>query len=331
LTDTITVLRCASNLRLAKTITPTKIIPFGDTRTYDGWTFPVADLDALRALLDRLIMTPRCCVVRGELINAPRAKGIRRTLYADRATGELPTLRDVPRRWLALDIEGVDRPDTLSAGDIAGCARIAITRLTDAFHGAACIAQATAGHGIKPGIRLRLWFWLSRPTEGGELKRWAKGSPADPSIFGAVQPIFTAGPVFAEGMTDHLHVRLVTIDGQAEVQVPPPEALAPPPRPEPKPLPEVNSLAGNRYAMAALRGAVARVATAPVDSRHPTCLAQSMSLARLVDAGLLARSDVEAAMTAAIVQAGKTAEEGAKIVAWALAHPSTAPLPEGIR
>jgi hypothetical protein len=83
--------------------------------------------------------------------------------------------------------------------------------------------------------------------------------------------------------------------------------------------------------MAALRGAVARVANAPVDNRHPTCLAQSMSLARLVEAGLLARSDVEAAMTAAMVQAGKPAEEGAKIVAWALAHPSTAPLPEGIR
>ncbi len=330
-TDAITTLRCAHNLRLAKLITPGKIIPFGDTRTYDAWTFPIADLEALRALLDRLILAPRCCAVRGELIEGTRARGIRRLLHMDRETGEMPTLRDVPRRWLALDMEGVARPDTLPAGDIAGCARIAIARLPEAFHDAACIAQATAGHGLKPGIRMRLWYWLSRPTEGTELKLWLKGSPADPSIFGAVQPIFTAGPVFAAGMTDHLPVRLVTIDGHSEVAVPAPEALAPPPRPEPKPLPDANSLAGTRYAVAALRAAAARVATAQVDTRHRACLTQSMSLARLVDAGLLARSDVQAVMAAAMEMAGKTAEEGADIVAWALAHPSTAPLPESIR
>jgi hypothetical protein len=37
-----------------------------------------------------------------------------------------------------------------------------------AFHGARCIAQATASHGIKPGCRVRLWYWLDRPTTGGE-------------------------------------------------------------------------------------------------------------------------------------------------------------------
>jgi hypothetical protein len=331
MSESITVLRCASNLRLAKLVTPTEIIPFGDTKTYDAWTFPVADLEALGALLDRLQAAPRCCVVRGELINGPRGRGIRRTLYVDTRTGEQPTLRDVPRRWVALDMEGVDRPDGVDASDVARCARVAIARLPEAFHGAGCVAQATAGHGIKPGIRLRLWHWLSRPTDGGELRRWLKGTPADPSIFGAAQPIFTAGPAFAEGMADHLPARLVAIAGKHVVDVPSVQALAPPPRPEPKPLPEPSSLAGSRYALAALRGAAARVATAPTDSRHPTCLAQSMSLARLVNAGLLARSDVEAAMTAAMEAAGKTQEEGAKIVAWALDHPSTKPLPEGIR
>ncbi|MCB8877600.1 hypothetical protein [Acidisoma silvae] len=330
MSDFITVLRCAATLRLAKLITQDAIVPYDNTKTYDAWTFPISDIEALRAILARLISAPRCCVVRGELIDGPVVKRIVRRVYPDADTGEVPTLRDVPRRWLALDMEGIDRPDAVVAADIEACARIAISRLPNAFHGAGCVAQATAGHGIKTGIRLRLWFWLSRHTTGMELKQWLKGHPADPAIFGAAQPIFTAAPVFAQGMTDHISERLVMLPGAEIVEVPPPEALAPPPRPAPKPLPETNSLAASKYAMAALRNAASRVINAPVASRHPTCRSQTMSLARLVDAGLLARSDVEAVMISALEQAGKPRREGERLVAWALDHASSTPLPEGV-
>lgn len=327
--DNLTVLRCAQNLRLAKTIRPDGIEDYGSARKFDGWTAHVKNLDEIEALLSRLVHLPRLCVVRGELTNGPRATGIRRLLYPDPKTGDQPTLREVPRRWLAIDAEGIDRPAGVGVSDLPECARVAVQRLPAAFHNADCIAQLTAGHGIKPDLRLRLWFWLSRPTSGGELKRWLRGAPADPSIFAAAQIIYTAAPIF-EGCTDHLPNRLARIPGAAAVQVPSSEQLAQPVPREFKPLPKPADENASRYAWAALRNAAARVAGAPINSRHPTCLRQTRSLARMVDAGLLAASDVQAAMGEAICHAGKTREEGIAIAAWALAHPSTAPLPEGV-
>jgi len=330
MSDTITILRCAKNLRLAKTIYPDKIEDYGSARTFDGWTAPVNSLNEIEALLNRLIHDPWLCVVRGELVNAPHSTGIRRLVHPDNETGDQPTLRDVPRLWLAIDAEGIERPPGLDLADLPACAHAALQRLPAAFRGAACLAQATAGHGRKPDLRLRLWFWLSRPTSGGELKRWLKGAPADPSVFGAAQIIYTAAPIF-DGCTDYLPNRLVRLPGAAIVQVPPEGELAPPRVSEPRALPKPSDEGASRYAWAALRNAAARVAGAAINNRHPTCLHQTRSLARLVEAGLLTASDVKEAMAEALYQAGKTREEGIAIAAWGLAHPSAGELPEGAR
>jgi hypothetical protein len=329
MSDTITLLRCARGLVLAKRISASGITPYDQAKRFDGVTRSVSSLDDLHDLLGHLIDAPRFCVVRGELIAGERATGIRRLVYDDPQTGDRATLRDVPRRWLALDMEGIARPADLPAADLAGCAALAIATLPGAFSGAGFIVQATAGHGIKPGIRLRLWYWLSRATSGAELRRWLAGCPADPSIFGAAQPIYTAAPLFSEGAADPVPQRLHSRPGGL-VEAPPPEALAPPPAPPPVPLPAPGNARAERYAIAALSRAAAAVASAPVDSRHLTCRSQARGLARLVAAGLLAESDVVAVMDAALQQAGKQAGEGAKVAAWAIAHPSAAPLPEGL-
>jgi len=330
MTDNITILRCAPSLRLAKTIRPDGIEDYGNARTFDGCTYAIRNEDEVEFLLTRLIKNPRCGVVRAELVNAPRATGIRRLVHPDPETGDEPTLRDVPRRWLAIDAEGIEPPPGLDLTDLPACARAALQRLPAPFRGADCIVQATAGHGLKPDLRLRLWFWLSRPMKGGELKRWLKGAPADPSVFGPAQVIFTAAPVF-ENCTDHLPNRMVRLPGAAAVQVPSEWELAPPRVSEPRALPKPSEEGASRYAWAALRNAAARVAGAAINNRHPTCLHQTRSLARLVDAGLLTASDVKEAMAEALYQAGKTREEGSAIAAWGLAHPSTGELPEGVR
>jgi hypothetical protein len=329
MSDAITILRCAKNLRLAKTVYPDKIEDYGTARTYDGWTSSINDLDEIEVLLNRLIRNPRLCVVRGELVDAPHSTGIRRLVHPDTETGDQPTLRDVPRQWLAIDAEGIERPPGLDLSDLPACARAALQRLPAAFRGAHCLIQATAGHGIKPDLRLRLWFWLSRPASGAELKRWLKGAPADPSIFAAAQIIYTAAPIF-ENCSDHLPYRLARIPGTAAVQVPPNEELAPPRVVEPARLPKPSDENASRYAWAALRNAAARVAGAAISSRHPTCLQQTRSLARLVEKGLLTAADVKDAMAEALYQAGKTREEGIAIATWGLAHPAASPLPESV-
>ena len=330
MSDTITILRCARSKLLCKRIRPSEIVPYDEVKIFDGWTYDVDGIDGLQELIENLIDAPRCAIVRGALINGPKVKGIRRLKDACRETGDQPTIADVPRRWVALDLEDIPLPDEIAATDIGACARAAMGYLPHTFEGVRCVVQATATHGIKHGIRLRLWFWLSRLTTAVELRVWLKDTPADPAVFRAAQLIYVASPLF-EGIRDHLPTRLAMLPGAETVEVPSEQALAPPPARPFKPLPEANSLAGSRYALAALTGAAARVATAPVAQRHSTCMYQTRSLGRLVEAGLLARSDVEQVMVSALEQAGKPRREGERVVAWALAHPSTAQLPEGLR
>ena len=193
--DSLTVLR-SRHLRLAKRLRADGGADGYDRAKHlDAFTMPVADLAGVLRLLHHLLPRPDCCIVRGELIRGPKAEGVRRLLYTCKRTGELPTFRDVPRQWLALDLDGVPMPDGLAATDLAGCGAAALAALPEAFHGATCIIQASASHGRSPGLRLRVWVWLSRPTWGAELKRWLDGWPCDRSVFGAVQPVYSAAPV----------------------------------------------------------------------------------------------------------------------------------------
>jgi len=124
ISDTITVLR-ARGRRLAKRLHPDGHVDGYDrARTVDAFTVPIPDLAATLTLLRRLLSRPDCCVVRGALLTGDRATGIRRLLHPDERTGDLPTLRDVPRRWLALDMEGVPLPPNLPPADLAGCAHM---------------------------------------------------------------------------------------------------------------------------------------------------------------------------------------------------------------
>ena len=329
--DSITVIRARRGKRLAKIIRPDGITDYDAAFHYDLFERRVFDLDAIHRLLTVLLHRPDCAVVRGVPLDADRMLNVRRLAFRDPDTGDWPTLGEAPHHWLALDLDNVARPDALPPSNLAACGALAIRRLPAAFKDARCLVQASASHGIKPGVRLRLWYWLDRQTTELELKRWLQGTPADPSVFRIAQPIYTAAPIFAGGAHDHLPVRLFVLCGtRATVPVPSAAALAPPPRPPPAPLPAPNSRGAGIYAFAALRGATARVAQARQGSRHGTLIAAARSLAPFVSAGLLAESDVRAALGGAIKHAGKEAEEAEAVWAWAIAHPSAAPLPGSI-
>jgi len=327
--DSLTVLRSRS-LRLAKRLHPDgRAEGYDRAKHLDGYTISVADLSGLLALLRRLLARPACCVVRGELVDAATAHGIRRLLHICKTTGDAPTFRDVPRCWLALDIEGVPLPPGLPASDLAACADTALASFPVAFTAAARIVQASASHGFKPDLRLRVWVWLDRPTWGHELKRWLRGTPADPSVFGAVQPIYTAAPVLTPPMTDPVPQRLLFLPGHPTVPVPSPGALAPS-CPHVLPIKSARPDHANAYVRAALTRAAARLGSTAPGGRHVAIIAETCALARLVEAGLLTGAEVANAMHAAAKQAGKDDEaEVDACIQWGLANPrTTAPVPE---
>lgn len=214
----ITVFR-SKRFPLAKTIHAdgtTARVSIGEIFDFD--TLALASLDDVREILDTLQNHGNVAVLRGQVIDGPKLLDGRRLKHSKE--GAPATLRDVARRWLAIDVDSLPLPEGVTPQNLAGCGRAAIATLPGPFRNARVLVQATASHGIKPGVRLRLWFWLSRPLSGDELKAWLLRAPVDGSVFDAVEPIFTAPPHFADGRPDPFPHRILEIPGSETVIAP---------------------------------------------------------------------------------------------------------------
>jgi len=277
----------------------------------------LADLAGLHDLLRRRLAAPRFCIVRAAPIDPARARRVRRLLHPDPETGEAATLHEVPRRWVAVDIDGLPLPADTDPRDLAACAKAARAALPHAFRDAAGIIAATASHGIKPGGRLRWWAWLSRPTTGAELDAWFTGCPVDHAIFRPVQPIFTAAPLFDAGVPDPVPERLALVPGAREVVPVPAPALLRPVRNEPRRAPADSTRKGGA---GALEHARRTIAAAPVNARHGAAKRMAAFLAHLHRDGEVTAIDVAEAVGAGIAAAGKDRNEGEAIARWTLAQ-----------
>jgi hypothetical protein len=169
------------------------------------------------------------------------------------------------------------------------------------FAGVGCVAQATSGAGVKPGIRARLWYLLDRPISDGEARRWLAGAPVDHSIFRAVQPIYTAAPVL-RGVADPMQWRLCLVPGP-RVTVP---ELPEPPAPTPLTRREPGYATGPHYALAALEAECRAVVAAGVGGRHEALNRAAFKLARFVASGELSEGEVALCLIAAARDAGIT-------------------------
>lgn len=294
----LTIVR-ARGRRLCKIIRPGgEVLAYDSAKRVDMAPVDLPDLAGLHALLLRLGQRSDCCIVRGAVADPDRVLGVRRLLRDDPKTGDRATLRDVPRRWIALDLDGAPLPAGVDPRYLAGCARAVLLHLPVAFRGAAMIAAATATHGIKPGARLRLWFWCDRPLSGAECKRWLSGSPVDRSVFGSAQPIYTAAPLFPGGR-DHMPHRLVMLAGEPVVAAPAPAALAPPPPRAMKPAPS-----GEGQGLRRLAGLIRAVHAAPAGQRHPTLFWAACRAGELVARGGIGSASAAAALVQAAMDGG---------------------------
>ena len=291
--------------------------PYDNARTVTLHPEPVAGLAGLHEMLRRLLTAPRFCIVRAEPIDAARVRRVRRLLHADPKTGEAPTLHEVPRRWVAVDLDGLPLPAGIDPRDLAACAKVARAALPHAFRDTAGIVQATAGHGIKDGLRVRWWAWLSRSTTGAELEAWFAGCPVDLATFRPVQPIYTAAPLFDAGVPDPIPERLALLPGAREVVPVPAPALLRPVRVEVRR--PAASDAGNGGA-GALAYARRSIAAAPISARHATAKRMAAFLGHLHRDGEVTAGDMAEAVAAGIEAAGKDRAEGEAIARWTIAQ-----------
>lgn len=288
-----------------------RVIAYDAARTFDFATLSAPDLSTLAASLGELATRPEACILRGAILDGARIRGVRRLLHPDSETGDIPTLRETPRAWLALDLDSLPLPAHADPRDLNACGAIARASLPAAFHKAACVVAATASHTFKPGARLRLWFMLSRALGGAECKRWLAHAPVDRSVFGAAQPIYTAAPLFV-GMADPLPLRLVVLPG-AERVVAPSEAGLVPPRMPPRPLAHQRPFrASGSTATARLTGLLYTVRCAAEGERHSKLYWAACRAGEMVRAGEVSAAPVIDALTEAAMNAGGRDEGSAR-------------------
>ena len=141
------------------------------------------------------------------------------------------TFRAVPRRWSCFDIDDEPLPAGLDvAADPEGVIRYLLSLLPAELQDVTVVVQFSASAGLKPGtVSAHLWFWLAEPATTERLKLYAASCcdrvRFDPTPFGAVQPIYTAAPLF-EGVDDPMRGRRIfLVEGERDVvTLPPPEA-----------------------------------------------------------------------------------------------------------
>jgi hypothetical protein len=187
-----------------------------EPRNYDKvrhWLPFVAEannLDDLAAALTRLEAEPRCMVIRGAVRLSSMGKHlINRCLHADKQ----PDIEDVPRRWLMIDIDSKPEPTGFSWLDDPHRAALwaAHAYLPPAWADTRFFYQYSGSAGMKAGLRLHFWYWLKRPETSWTLKQTLEscGPPGwcDLSLCNAVQPHYTATPLFGEKLVDPLSGR----------------------------------------------------------------------------------------------------------------------------
>jgi hypothetical protein len=220
------VLTCARKLLATKTIyADGKEDPFGRAKNFQFKYCEVETLEEFAKALEWLSTEPRRFIIRGQLKpELDPANVHRRLLYPK--DGEAATIDCPPRRWVVLDLDGVEVPNGLGKPDKLAWAGYFIrdNKLPSYLRGIRCVAAATASTGRKgPTIaRLRLFFALAQPASNDALCNWADSLSRthpdlhlDPSVMLAMQPIYTARPIF-RGCTDPVPPgwsRVVVLDG----------------------------------------------------------------------------------------------------------------------
>lgn len=302
--DTLTILKPVGGERMGKRftrLTSGKIYveSYGRTYRYNASQVKVLSIEDLSNAIIRISKDPSAFVIRGEILD--NSENIRRIKIKCKKTGDEPTVREVDRQWLCVDIDNV-RIDPKK-----GLLRSAIDALPECFHFASCHYQLSSSAGVFDSeiAKVHLWYWLDRPVFGKSLREYFKegGYPVDVMLYSGVQPHYTADPVFVN-MPDPVDRRHGMIHGESEVVLPE-EVLCrvdferKEKEREDQRLRSIEAklrvarmnpgfsgdFAGKckRYASRSLEKAVARICGASAGNRHLNIYAEAASIAEMAD------------------------------------------------
>src|SRR5689334_12043687 len=104
--DFLTLLQCEPGHRATKLIRPGEILGYNAGTWFSAETVPVDSLESLAAATERVSRDPRAFIIRGELLPGVDPGKCRRLLH-EQEDGAQPTFREVARRWVFFDFDGI--------------------------------------------------------------------------------------------------------------------------------------------------------------------------------------------------------------------------------
>jgi hypothetical protein len=226
--DSLTLLLPASNLRLAKTWHANgSITPAARVKWFRGKEVTVGTMRDICRLLDMIEHRRYVAIVKEAIALGVDVGRLRRKCAAgiDEDTGERfdAGLAEVPKHWIALDIESMPRPNTIDFRDGPSLATYARALLPTEFSTAECVWQlsGSSGHPSRlDEIRLHMFFMLDEAVFPSAWKPlFARSRYVDPSSFDKGRLIFTAAPII-HGGSDPIARRHGILDGRSLVIVP---------------------------------------------------------------------------------------------------------------
>lgn len=216
--DTITVLTCCEHQTRATkkfTVDPSGGVvkeDYNSGRLFSYEERTVSGLSDMHDLITQLGSEPLKFVIRGKpLTGMPEI--VRR-----RSNGEGKAFESQLRHWVMLDTDKAPYPESLDIqADPDSVVRFLKGLLPENLQRAQCVYQFSSSQSVPRNINeppakvasAHLWFWCERPVSDQEWKNYLKSqdTKVDLSVFSAVQPHYTANPVF-EGMNDPLPRRI---------------------------------------------------------------------------------------------------------------------------
>ena len=200
------------------------VTPYGNAKVFGITEQTVSNIYDLAAALSNTERNPTSFIVRGAPVAGVDLQHAYRRLHPRKNTDgnvEPATLRPASRHWVPLDVDSIPCRDWLDPiADPDRAVEYVVEHLPAEFEGATCWWQFTASQQIKPGIRMRLFFWSDVVLADWQLKQWLSPYPVDKAIFAAAQPIYVARPIFV-GVSDPVPVRSGIWRGDRDTITPP--------------------------------------------------------------------------------------------------------------
>ena len=180
----------------------------------------VTSFDDLYKIILDLSKNTNSFVIRGEL-NAVDPNRVRKTLHDKE--NEKAFFHEVDRAWICWDCDDKKTPfsvDPSKRSDLERAAKWLVEQMPAPFSYTNAVVQfsSTAFINKETGevdphkIKAHLWYLLDEAVCNQSLKEYAKAHGLDPATTVAVQPNYTANPIF-EGMEDPLCRRIFKVQG----------------------------------------------------------------------------------------------------------------------